>query len=196
MQIGGFEPFSLCDFPGKPSAVVFTQGCNFKCPYCHNKQLIRHKSAKECSIDSESILKYLKRRQRQLDGIVVSGGEPCLQSGLFSFLKRTKELGFALKLDTNGSYPGELRKLIDANLLDFIAMDIKAPLAIYDKLAGISCNTDAIKESIEIISKSGCAYQFRTTWDKRYLTEEHLAEIRGYITEEAEYKIQECILDL
>lgn len=195
MQIGGFEPFSLCDYPGKPSAVVFTQGCNFRCPYCHNSQLIRRQNNLKGD-SSLAVMEFLERRQGQLEGVVISGGEPCLQSELIPFLKSIKRLGFAVKLDTNGSYPETLEELFESKLLDFIAMDIKAPVAHYTRLAGTSVDTTRILESIEIIRESGCAYQFRTTWDKRFLSKEDLDDIRNLLPEESDYNVQECVLKL
>ncbi|HPO83020.1 MAG TPA: anaerobic ribonucleoside-triphosphate reductase activating protein, partial [bacterium] len=125
MLIGGLHKLSLIDYPGKLSAVVFTRGCNFRCPYCHNPELIEDNGGD--IIDEEEVFSFLDERKGKLDGVVMTGGEPTLQSDIAEFLEKVKRLGFFVKLDTNGSYPERIKELIDRKLLDYIAMDIKAP---------------------------------------------------------------------
>ncbi|MBU2510075.1 anaerobic ribonucleoside-triphosphate reductase activating protein [bacterium] len=192
MKIGGIQPFSLCDYPGKISAVVFVQGCNFRCPFCHNKALIPEKKKSPSAFNVEEVFRFLKERQGQLDGIVISGGEPCLQTGLASFIRTIRKMDYKVKLDTNGSFTDPLNHFIKNDLVDFIAMDVKAPLDKYNKLAGVTTNPAEIQKSMEIISASQLPHQFRTTWDKNLLTAEDIEEIRTIIPTSSEYVVQEC----
>ena len=163
MLIGGLERFSLSDFPGRSAAVVFTQGCNFRCPFCHNGGLLPLTTSDAAAIPTDEVLEFLATRRGKLDGVVVSGGEPTLQPDLADFLRSARALGFLTKLDTNGSRPETLRALLRAGLLDFVAMDLKAPLALYPRLAGVAVDVAAVAASIALIVESGVAHEFRTT---------------------------------
>lgn len=163
MRIAGFQKCSMVDFPGRVSAVVFTPGCNMNCHYCHNQILLG--KAADCELlPVGEVLEFLKRRRRMLDGLVVSGGEPTLQRGLFAFLERIRPLGLEIKLDTNGTRPGTLARLLDRELVDFVAMDLKAPRARYDEICGVKVDMGAIEESIGILLESGVDHEFRTTF--------------------------------
>ena len=159
--IGGLQKTSLLDFPEKISAIVFTQGCNFRCGYCHNPELCCF--SKKPVITIPAFFDFLKKRQGKLDGVVITGGEPSLHSDLPEFIKKIKNLGFAVKLDTNGTNPCMLETLIRNNLIDYIAMDIKAPLEKYDKITCVKIDISVIKQSIDLIMKSDTDYEFRTT---------------------------------
>ena len=163
MRIGGFHPFSLSDHPGRVAAIIFTQGCNFCCPWCHNRQLISTSSPLGGLIPVETVLSHLACRPHQLDGIVISGGEPTIQDDLPEFLSQVKAQGYAVKLDTNGSQPSVLDNLIAHHLVDFIAMDVKAPWAMYPDLAGIRPSIASLQNSIQLIFASGIDHEFRTT---------------------------------
>ncbi len=164
MKLAGFVPLSLCDYPGQVAAVVFTQGCNFRCPWCHNGHLLPSAGKAEANISAEEVFEVVSRRRTLLGGVVVSGGEPTLQTGLPQFLGRIKELGLAVKLDTNGSRPAVLRALIAEGLIDLIAMDVKAPWHKYGVLTGLAdCNVGAVQESLALVAESGVAHHFRTT---------------------------------
>ncbi|MGC9053845.1 MAG: anaerobic ribonucleoside-triphosphate reductase activating protein, partial [Candidatus Hydrogenedens sp.] len=126
MKIGGFQPFSLSDFPNCVSAIVFTQGCNFRCPFCHNPSLVLPELFLP-PIPEEALIAFLNERKGKLDGVVITGGEPTIQSDLMKFVSEIKGLGYKVKLDTNGSNPEILKELIENNLLDYVAMDVKAP---------------------------------------------------------------------
>lgn len=174
MHIGGFQPFTLSDFPGRAAAIVFTQGCNYRCPFCHNGAL--WPIASPNAIDAptwtdRAVLEFLASRRGRLEGLVVSGGEPTLQSDLADFLRQIKTLGFATKLDTNGSRPSVLRRLFDEQLLDYVAMDVKGPADRYARLAGVEVDLTAIEQSIALIAESGVAHHFRTTWIESLLRE-------------------------
>ena len=166
--IGGIQKTTLTDFPKKVAAIVFTQGCNFRCGYCHNPELLNFTSTEQYKISD--FIEFLKTRKGKLDGVVITGGEPTLQTGLYNFIKAVKSLGFAIKLDTNGTNPDILKKLINDCLLDYIAMDIKSPLEKYSKIINVDIDISKIKKSINIIKESNIDYEFRTTVLKSQLS--------------------------
>jgi pyruvate formate lyase activating enzyme len=146
MKIRGLQPVTASDFPGRMAAIVFTQGCNFHCPFCHNASLLPMDA--DSLIGEDTVFSFLKKRQNLLDGLVISGGEPCLQEDLPGFCRRVKDMGFAVKLDTNGSRPAVIKELLDQNCVDFIAMDIKAPLSRLAELTGTVSHGPQIRRSI------------------------------------------------
>ncbi|MDD3386577.1 MAG: anaerobic ribonucleoside-triphosphate reductase activating protein [Candidatus Pacebacteria bacterium] len=162
MNIGGLQKVTLIDYPGKIACTVFTSGCNFRCPFCYSKELVLPEEIKKHPLISEDdFFSFLDSKKGLLDGCVICGGEPTIYGNeLVDFCKKIKEKGFLIKLDTNGSNPKVIKKLIP--LIDYIAMDIKAPLDKYKEMTGLDC-ASKIKESIEIIKKSGVDYEFRTT---------------------------------
>ncbi len=181
MKIAAFLPLSLCDYPGKVAAVVFTQGCNFNCPWCHNRHLIPYEAMDTKPLSEEDVLGTLSERLGRLGGVVVSGGEPTIQSDLPEFLAKLKETGIAVKLDTNGSNPDVVEHCIREKLVDFIAMDVKAPWDKYDKLTGIADSATNPIRTMEIIATSGIHHQFRTTRVEPLLTESDFASIAATI---------------
>jgi len=193
MKIGGFQKFSLIDYPGKISAIIFTQGCNFRCPYCHNPELADPKLFTD-TLDEDSILSFLRKRVGKLDGVVITGGEPLLQHDLIEFIERIKEMGYLVKLDTNGSYPEILERLLAKNLIDYIAMDIKAPLEKYPYVVQTDVCTEKIMESITIILNSNIDYEFRTTVVKDLLTEDDLICIAKLIRGAKKYVLQKFVM--
>jgi len=161
MKIGGLQPVTASDFPGRMAAIIFTQGCNFHCPFCHNSSLLpRHTDS---LISEDEVFTFLQKRRNLLDGVVISGGEPCLQGDLAGFSRKVKEMGFAVKLDTNGSRPEVIEGLLAENCVDFIAMDIKAPLSRLPELTGTGSHGPSISRSISLIAESGVDHLFRTT---------------------------------
>lgn len=185
MIIGGLQKTSLLDFPEKIAAIVFTMGCNFRCGYCHNPELING----EAKI--EEVFEFLKTRQGKLDGVVITGGEPCLQKDLPEFIKQVKELGFAVKLDTNGSFPEMLEKVLPD--LDYVAMDIKAPLEKYSQIVNVDVDTSKILKSIEILKNCGVDYEFRTTVVKSQLSFEDFEKIGQLIQGAPRYYLQKFV---
>ncbi|MDD1746376.1 MAG: anaerobic ribonucleoside-triphosphate reductase activating protein, partial [Methanomassiliicoccales archaeon] len=162
-RIAGFNRTSLLDWDGCVSAVIYLPGCNFRCPFCHNRELVLTPEVYE-EIPLEFIEEYVRENSEFLDGIVVTGGEPTIHRDLPELVKRIKALGMKVKLDTNGTNPEMLKDLIYAGLLDYVAMDLKAPLdESYDDLAGAKVDLSKVKRSIEIIMGSGIDYEFRTT---------------------------------
>jgi pyruvate formate lyase activating enzyme len=180
MHIAGFIPQSFCDWPGRPAAVVFTPGCNFRCRYCHNAELVLHPE-KFSLLDEAEIFAKLRHNRWAVDAVVITGGEPTLQPGLPGFCKRLKDLGFAVKLDTNGSRPEMLAELIKGKLVGYIAMDLKAPLYKYHEITG--AGEGGIRESIRLIIDSGVDHEFRMTYAPALLAPKDVAaavaEIRG-----------------
>ncbi len=163
MKIGGLQRTTLVDYPGKVAATVFTQGCNFRCPYCHNPELVLPERF-EAPLPTEDFFSFLASRQGKLDAVCITGGEPTVQPDLASFIARIKELGFLVKLDSNGSRPDLLAKILAGGNVDYVAMDVKAPLEKYSEVAGISpFLVKQIEKSITVIMESGVDYEFRTT---------------------------------
>lgn len=169
MIIDGFNKLTLLDFPDTIACILFTRGCNFACPYCHNSSLIENSSG-EGLIEKAEILSYLKFRKGILEGVVVSGGEPTMQPKLKDFLFSIKELGYKVKLDTNGTSPKVLSELIELKLVDYVAMDIKNVFEKYEITVGRKVNIDNIKRSMEILKSSDIDYEFRTTIIKEFHT--------------------------
>ncbi len=190
MRFGGFQPFTLSDFPGRTAAIAFTQGCNFRCPFCHNGALLPLLTPEENLVPEVVVLDHLRRRKGQLEGLVVTGGEPTLQPALPVFLRKVKAMGFPVKLDTNGSRPEMLKALLDEGLVDFVAMDVKAPLHKYELLTGVAAPTRAIEESIAAITWSGVEHLFRTTHVPGLLTSGDLQSIRSALSAGSVHVIQ------
>lgn len=193
-KIGGFQKTTLIDYPEKIAALVFTQGCNFRCGYCHNPELLNcHSELVSEFYTKDKIINFLKTRKGKLDGIVITGGEPTLQSGLYDFVKQVKSLKFLVKLDTNGTHPDIIEKLIRDNLIDYIAMDIKAPLNKYEQITNVKFNPDNIIKSIKIIMDSSINYEFRTTIIKSQLTFDDFEEIGKLIQGAKKYYLQKFV---
>jgi len=150
MIIGGLQKFSLIDYPHKISAIIFTIGCNFRCPFCHNPELVNPELYPE-KIPENNVFEFLESRREKLDAVVISGGEPTLHKDLYQFISKLKSMGFLIKLDTNGTYPNILNRLIKDNLLNYIAMDIKGSLDRYEEIVTTKVNLENIKDSINII---------------------------------------------
>ena len=162
MRIGGLDPFSLIDYPGKMAAVVFTQGCNFRCPYCYNPELVDPQRYGPL-LDEQAVLSFLHQRCHELEAVVLGGGEPTLQEDLADFLRTVRGMGYATKLDTNGSRPDVLAGLLQEGLLDCVAMDVKAPLSRYAGYVQVPMDTQAISLSLDIVKGSGLDHELRTT---------------------------------
>lgn len=197
MQISGLEKLTVTDFPGFVSCIVFTQGCNFRCPFCQNSDLINNKKG---LISLEEIFDYLKKRKNILDGVVISGGEPTIQPDLKDFILKIKEMKLKVKLDTNGSNYKQLKELIDLKLVDYVAMDIKNSFNHYNPITGLEkVNLENIKKSIKLLKGSDIDFEFRTTLVKEYHTYEDILDICKHVGN-SKYFLQnfqnsECVLD-
>jgi len=189
MKIAGLQKNSMIDYPGNLSAVVFTQGCNMNCGYCHNRRLIGTSPCNQL-LDKDYVIDFLKKRRGLLDGVVVSGGEPTLQQGLPEFLETVKSMGYKTKLDTNGTDPECLRLLIKNRLLDYVAMDIKAPLCEYWKVCCSKVDTGNLIESINILKMNMVEYEFRTTFTPQ-LSDRDLADICRTVRGARRYVLQQ-----
>lgn len=189
MVISGMQKLTLVDYPGHTACIIFTQGCNFRCPYCHNSGLIQGASNSN-KIDEQVLFDYLDKRKGLIDGVCISGGEPLLQKDIELFIKKIKEKGYKVKLDTNGSKPSLLKKLIDSNLLDYVAMDVKNAFYKYDLTTGVKVNINDIKESIKVLKASTIDYEFRTTIAKELHSFNDIEEILNYIGSNVKFYIQ------
>jgi pyruvate formate lyase activating enzyme len=192
MKIGGLQKVSLIDYPDAICAVVFLQGCNFKCPYCHNPQLVEPKLFTPC-LEEKKVLEFLAARIGKLDAVTVTGGEPTIQKDLMRFIKLVKKMDFAVKLDSNGTQPKIIKDLLNAKLLDFIALDIKAPLEKYKSIVKVHVDTQSIQESVKLILKSRIAHEFRTTVVKSQLTEKDILKIAKLISGAKRYALQKFV---
>jgi len=208
MIFGGLQKLTLIDFPGKTACTVFSLGCNFYCPWCYNpelvlpekiKQLYPVKSSKAgvskgqfngAGISEREFFEFLEDRRGLLEGVVVCGGEPTIQKDLPNFIKKIKKLEFAVKLDTNGSNPKMLRKLIDDNLIDYVAMDIKVPKEKYNLVFGSKVDVKKIEESIKILKENKVDYEFRTTVVPTVLAKEDIIKIANWIGPAKKYYLQ------
>ena len=190
MVIGGLLKNSMIDYPGKLSCGIFLSGCNFDCPYCHNPDLVKDCSGRSAEFDPANIYRFIENRQGFLDGVVISGGEPTLQEDLFELCRRIKNMGFPVKLDTNGSRPRVIKRLIDEGLVDYIAMDLKTDPRSYATYIKANCNISAILSSIDIIMESAIAYEFRTTCVKPIVTPKIIENISRLIEGASLYALQ------
>ncbi len=162
MRIAGIEKCSFVDYPGHLAAVFFTPGCNWNCYYCHNRGLVDSHVSKPW-LDLEVALAWLDDRTDLIDGVVITGGEPTIQDGLAEFIECVRRKGFRIKIDTNGSRPDVLGSLLEQGLLDYVAMDIKAPMGQYNDFAGVQVKQDAVNASMDLLLSCGIDYEFRTT---------------------------------
>lgn len=207
MQLGGFQKNTLIDFPGHIACLVFTKGCNFKCPYCHNPELLTVPTDSAMShmpggfvpgvpssstIEAHELFAFLEKRRGLLDGVAITGGEPTLQKKLGDFCFKLKNMGFDVKLDTNGSCPGVIENLLDRGLVDYVAMDIKSNLDGYGQLAGKNMDFSMIFRSMEIIMNRAPDYEFRTTCVRPFVDKSVMADIGKMIQGASLYVLQQC----
>lgn len=191
MNISGIQKLTLLDFPGKLACTVFTSGCNFRCPFCHNASLVLPGMSEH--IDESEVFSFLKKREGILEGVCITGGEPCLQSDLESFIEKVKALGFSVKLDTNGSFPEKLSALLEKGLLDYVAMDIKTSPERYAEVTGVTNKSffENVKKSVELLKECGIPHEFRTTTAKEFQKAEDFLKIGQWLRGEKRYFIQQ-----
>ncbi len=178
MNIGGLTKLTLLDFPTKVACTVFTTGCNFRCPFCHNGGLVQGYNIEQLSEDD--VLAFLEKRKNVLEGICLTGGEPLLQSGVKEFLHKVKAIGYCVKLDTNGAFPDKLQELVKEKLVDYVAMDIKNSKALYSEMVGVNANITEICRSVEFLKSNVVDYEFRTTVTSRH-TEKSVKEMGEWL---------------
>jgi pyruvate formate lyase activating enzyme len=191
MNIGGFQSCSLSDFPGRVAAMVFLQGCNFRCPYCHNPSLLPSIIPADYLIHPSDIMDKLHHRKDVLNGVVLCGGEPSLQADLPEFIEEIHRMGYDIKLDTNGSRPRMIEKLLAAGLLSYVAMDIKAPWMKYGVLSGVKAEVDDLMASVQLLAESGVAHEFRTTFARSLLNPRDIEGISAMLPSGSFHRIQE-----
>ena len=189
MQIHGFNKTTLLDFPGHLASTVFTGGCNMRCPYCQNADLVLNPMSQPL-ISEEVVFDHIKKRKGIIEGVCITGGEPTLQADLEDFIKRLKELGVMVKLDSNGYRPEVLKRLMENGLLDYVAMDIKSSLDDYHTVAGVKLDTSLIKESIDLLKNGPIDYEFRTTVVKELHSKETFEKIGELLSGAKQYFLQ------
>ncbi len=199
MYIGGFQKNSLIDFPGQIACVVFTPGCNFTCPYCHNPDLAagpvtlkKGDGSGNVFFTEQEIFSFLEKRKGLIQGVAITGGEPTLQKDLVAFITRIKEMGYKIKLDSNGTRPRTLETLFDQGLVDYLAMDIKSDLAHYPLVLTNRADLKNIRKSIRLIMNKAPAYEFRTTCARPFIDRDIMAGIAKEIQGAATYVLQNC----
>lgn len=191
MQIQGIEKVSMVDYPNKIATTIFAGGCNFRCPFCHNSGIVEKKYD---NILEEDVLQYLESRKGLIDAVVVSGGEPTLQPDLDKFISKLKEMNFLVKLDSNGTNPFVLKKLLDSKLLDYVAIDIKTNFDDYSAITGVkNPNTSNIKETVEILRNSGISYELRTTLINEFHAEENIKKMADELAGEKVLYLQKFV---
>ncbi len=190
MLIAGLQKLTLLDYPGKTACTLFTPGCNFRCPFCHNAALVTRRV--EDSVSEEEFFTFLSKRRGILDGVCITGGEPTLQKDLIHFTEKIREMGFLIKLDTNGYRPDVLGEILDKKLADYVAMDLKASPEKYSLATGINdLDFSLILNSIELLQKSGVPHEFRTTVTEELHSEEDFTEILSLFSPDTPYFLQQ-----
>lgn len=190
MRIQGLQKLTLLDYPEKVACTIFTAGCNFRCPFCHNASLVTN-IPKEGEITEEAVFSFLKKRQGILDGVCITGGEPLLQPEIENFIRRIKELGYAVKLDTNGSFPEKIKYLVREGLVDYVAMDIKNSLEAYARTSGTDDRfLEAIQESVRFLKEGTVAYEFRTTITKNFHNKSCIEQMGQWLIGAEKYFLQ------
>lgn len=193
MKLSGLQKLSLLDYPGKVCCTVFTPGCNFRCPFCHNASLVQNPNEAPL-ITEDYFFSYIEKRKDMLDAVCVTGGEPLLQPDIEPFLKKIKSLGLLIKIDTNGSFPERLKSIVNKGLCDYVAMDIKSSEKGYSNVAGLSkFNYSSIDESIDFLKKGTIPYEFRTTVVKQLHTDEDFLSISERIKGASRYCLQNFV---
>lgn len=192
MLISGIQRFTTIDFPGKIACVVFTAGCNLRCGYCHNSEFVLPEKLQKLVggfVDTDAVMHFLEQRKERLEGVVISGGEPTMMPDLLDFMRSIKEQGYLVKLDTNGTHPEVIQGALEQGVVDYLAMDIKAPLGRYAELVGVAVSEEVILESIERIKESGVDYEFRSVLIKGFHSDEDIAHMRGLVAGSKRYRL-------
>ncbi len=194
MKFHGLQKMTLLDFPGRVAATLFTGGCNFRCPFCHNAMLVTDIKAEDAIYDEKYILDFLGKRKGLLDGIAITGGEPLIHRDIPEFILKVREMGFAVKLDTNGAYPKPLREILDKKLVDYVAMDVKNSFEKYSETIGVpGFDTTPIEESMDMLMEGDVDFEFRTTITKEFHEIEDIEKIAKKIAGDTKYFLQNFV---
>ena len=192
IQIGGLQKVTLIDFPGRLACTVFLTGCNFRCPFCYASELVLPEKIKnQPKISEKELFKFLKERKKLIDGVVLCGGEPTMSRELIPLIKKIKKMGFFVKLDTNGSDPKILKKLIDEKLIDYVAMDVKVPQEKYKKIFGKRVKIEDVEESIKTLKEGKIGYEFRSTIIPGVHNKEDIIKMANWIRGAKAYYLQQ-----
>lgn len=191
MRIGGIQKLTLIDYPGVIATTVFTVGCSFRCGFCHNPELVVPEKFPKLNKMEREFFEHLEKRKGKLEGVCITGGEPTIQPDIVEFIRKIKKMGYLVKLDSNGSNPHTLEKIIKEGLVDFIAMDIKSAPDNYSKVAGLNVDIEKIKKSVKMIMESGVDYEFRTTVVPGIHSEKEFLKIGEWIKGAKAYYLQE-----
>ena len=193
IKLGGLQETSLLDYPGKICAIVWTVGCNFRCPFCYNLNMVYGDTD---TVPVDHVLSFLDDRVGKLDALSITGGEPLLHEDIGDFMKEVKDRGFLVKVDTNGTFPDRLEQLLNAGLVDYVSMDVKAPIDKYDQLAGVHVDVEKIKRSIELIMEKASDYEFKTTMIPGLLEKEDVKQVTSFIKGAKRYYLQQFKTDV
>lgn len=191
MKFGGLQKLTLLDYPGKMACTVFTSGCNLRCPFCHNAGLVTHIDGD--FISQQDLLQFLSTRKGKLEGLCLTGGEPLLNEDVAQFLAEVKQMGFSVKLDTNGTNPNLLKQLIDDKLVDYVAMDIKNSQAKYSLTCGVNVNMEDIEKSVHLLKLGQVDYEFRTTVVRQLHTEQDIEDIARWLVGSKTWYLQQFV---
>ena len=190
MIFGGLQKLTLLDYPGKVACTVFCVGCDFRCPFCHNNGLV---TGKADLWTEEEVLGFLAKRHNVLEGVCLTGGEPLIYPDAEEFLRKVKSLGYQVKLDTNGSFPLKLQRIVDSGLADYVAMDVKNCKELYSATAGVQADTNAIAQSVDILKRGKVDFEFRTTVTRTFHTEQSLAEVAMWLKGADKWFLQQFV---
>lgn len=182
MKFGGLQKLTLLDYPDKVATTVFTVGCNFRCPFCHNNSLVCGHGVEKTVISEQEILDFLQKRRNVLEGVCLTGGEPLIQPHVEVFLRKVRDMGYKIKLDTNGAFPETLSELIKNGLVDYVAMDVKNSKELYAQTVGCNVDLAAIERSVELLKSGVVDYEFRTTVTATFHTEESIRDMAKWLT--------------
>ena len=181
MRFGGLQKLTLLDYPDKVAATVFTLGCNFRCPFCHNNSLVCGHGVEKIEISEQEVLNFLQKRRNVLEGMCLTGGEPLIQPHVEDFLQKVRDIGYKIKLDTNGAFPEKLSALIQNGLVDYVAMDVKNSKELYAKTVGCQLDVSAIERSVELLKSGVVDYEFRTTVTATFHTEQSIRDMAQWL---------------
>lgn len=190
MRLGGYNKLTLLDYPDKLACVVFTDGCNLRCPFCHNAALV---TSGDASADEAEFFAFLRKRRNLLEGVCVSGGEPLIHADLPDFLRRIKDLGYSVKLDTNGCFPDRLRELVSGGVVDYVAMDVKNSRDKYGITCGVPVDVAAVERTVELLKSGIVDYEFRTTVTATFHTQADMAAIGEWLRGAKRYYLQQFV---
>ena len=193
MKFGGLQKLTLLDYPEHVACTLFTIGCNLRCPFCHNNSLVVGDLAKLEQISSEEALEFLRKRARVIEGVCITGGEPLLQAGIVEFITQVKQMGYKVKLDTNGTYPDKLAQLVEANLVDYVAMDIKNSKYMYNKTCGCVVEMEDICKSVEFLKSGAVDYEFRTTVTGTFHSDKSIEETAQWLQGAKRWYLQQFV---